>query len=308
MSTALGYRAFGGADVQEFFDRPDPAPGPAEVLIRVAAAGVNPLDHLLRSGYAPRMNGHLPFPQVLGMEAAGTVLAVGADVTGLSAGDRVAGFALTGAGTYVGTTLLLAESTGRIPDALPETWAATIPVAGTTALDALDQLALPAGASVLVNGVGGGVGIAVAQIARDRGLVVVGTASAAKRDLVAKTGATFVDYTAGDVVDRLRAHAPDGFDAVVDTVGGDSLRAVAPLAATPGALLSVGDLSVPELGGVFVHRRLDRDSIERVAELMATGRLDPHITATYPLARAGEALALVETRHAAGKLVIDMTL
>src|SRR5690606_9962327 len=138
MSTALGYRAFGGADVQEFFDRPDPAPGPAEVLIRVAAAGVNPLDHLLRSGYVPQMNGHLPFPQVLGMEAAGTVLAVGADVTGLSVGDRVAGFALTGAGTYVGTTLLLAESTGRIPDALPETWAATIPVAGTTALDALD--------------------------------------------------------------------------------------------------------------------------------------------------------------------------
>jgi NADPH:quinone reductase-like Zn-dependent oxidoreductase len=241
------------------------------------------------------------------MEAAGTVLAVGDEVTGLAVGDRVTGFALTGAGTYVGTTLLLAESTARIPDALPENWAATIPVSGTTALDVLDQLALPAGASLLVNGIGGGVGIAVAQIARDRGLVVVGTGSAAKRDLATRTGATFVDYTAGDVVDRLRAQAPGGFDAVVDTVGGDSLRGVAPLA-KPDALVSVGDMSVTELGGVFVRRRLDRSGLERVAELMVTGRLDPNITATYPLARAEEALALVESHHASGKLVIDMSL
>lgn len=308
MSRALGYRSFGGAEVQEFFERPDPAPGPAEVLIRVAAAGVNPLDHILRSGRVPDMNGHLPFPQVLGMEAAGTVLAVGAEVTGPAVGDRVTGFALTGAGTYAGTTLLLGESTARIPDALPDTWAAAIPIAGTTALDVLDQLDLPAGASLLVNGIGGGVGSAVAQIARDRGLVVVGTGSAAKRDLAIKVGATFVDYTAGDVVESLRAHAPDGFDAVVDTVGGASLREVAPLAAKPDALVSIGDMSVTELGGEFVRRHLDRGGLERVAELMVTGRLDPNITATYPLARAGEALALVESRHAAGKLVIDMNL
>lgn len=306
MSTALGYRTFGGADVQEFFDRPAPSPGPHEVLVRVAAAGVNPLDHLLRSGHVPDLNGHLPFPQVLGMEAAGTVLAVGAEVTGLAVQDRVAGFALTGAGTYAGTTLLLAESTARVPDTLPETWAATIPVAGTTALDALDQIALPAGASLLVNGIGGGVGIALAQIARDRGLVVAGTGSAAKRDRATEAGALFFDYTAGEVVARLREHAPDGFDAVVDTVGGDSLRSVAPLAAKRDTLISVTDHGVTELGGAFVHRRLDRSGIERVAGLMAAGRLDPHITATYPLARADEALALVESGHASGKLVIDL--
>ncbi|MBV1941193.1 NADP-dependent oxidoreductase [Streptomyces sp. BV286] len=308
MSTALGYRTFGSADVHEFFDRPVPSPGPLEVLVRVAAAGVNPLDHLLRSGHIQELNGHVPFPQVLGMEAAGTVLAVGDDVTDLAVGDRVTGFALTGAGTYATTTLLLAESTARIPDTLSETWAATIPVAGTTALDVLDQLALPAGASLLVNGIGGGVGIALAQIARDRGLVVVGTGSAAKRDRATATGAAFVEYTAGDVVAQLRMRAPDGFDAVVDTVGGDSLRSVAPLVARPDALVSVGDPSVSELGGAMVHRRLDRSSLERVAELMAAGRLDPNITATYPLARAEEALALVESGHASGKLVIDMRL
>lgn len=156
-----------------------------------------------------------------------------------------------------------------------------------------------------MNGIGGGVGIALAQIARDRGLVVAGTAGTAKRDLVTAVGASFVDYTGGGVADRLRAHAPNGFDAVVDTVGGESLREVAALGTR---LVSVGDQSVTELGGVFVHRRLDRASLERVAELMATGRLDPHITRTYPLARAHEALALVESRHAAGKLVIDLSL
>ncbi|MGV9297203.1 NADP-dependent oxidoreductase [Amycolatopsis sp. NPDC003676] len=295
MSTALGYRSFGAAEVQEFFERPDPTPGPAEVLVRVAAAGVNPLDHLLRAGQVPDLNGHLPFPQVIGMEAAGTVLKTGKDVTGLEIGDRVTGFALTGAGTYAETTLLLGESTARIPDSLPWAWAATIPVAGTTALDVLDQLDLPKGASLLVNGIGGGVGIAVAQLARDRGLVVTGTGSTAKRDLATKYGAAFVDYTAGSVVGN--------FDAVVDTVGGQSLREVAPLGKK---LIAVGDPSVTELGGEFVHRRLDRASLERVAELMVEGRLDPHITGTYPLARAQEALALVESRHAKGKLVISV--
>jgi NADPH:quinone reductase-like Zn-dependent oxidoreductase len=305
MSKALGYKAFGGAEVQEFFERPDPTPGPAEVLVRVAAAGVNPLDHKLRSGHGTALNGHVPFPQVLGMEAAGTVLAIGDDVTGLSIGDRVTGFALTGAGTYAETTVLLGESTARIPDALPDVWAATIPVAGTTALDVLGHLDLPAGASLLVNGIGGGVGIALAQLARDRGLIVAGTASAGKKDLVTATGATFVDYTGDDVVRRLRALAPDGFAAVADNVGGESLRAVAPLAR---AIVSVGDPSVTELGGEMVRRRLDRANLERVAELMTAGRLDPHITRTYPLARADEALALVESGHSSGKVVIDLSL
>jgi NADPH-dependent curcumin reductase CurA len=84
---------------------------------------------------------------------------------------------------------------------------------------------------------------------------------------VTKTGATFVDYTVGDVVDRLRAQAPDGFDAVVDTVGGDSLRGVAPPAAEPDALVPVGDVSATELGGAFVRRRLDRSGLELVIDM-----------------------------------------
>ena len=183
MSEAFGFREFGGPQVQEFFDRPDPVPEPGEVLIRVTAAGVNPLDYVLRAGHVPAFYGGRPFPHVLGAEAAGVVLAAGAEVEGLEVGDTVFGIALNGAGAYARTTVLPGASTARKPEGLRDDWAATIPVAGTTALDALDQLDLPRGATVLINGVGGGVGIMTAQVARNRGLNVIGTGSTAKRAL-----------------------------------------------------------------------------------------------------------------------------
>ncbi|MDV6290980.1 alcohol dehydrogenase catalytic domain-containing protein [Streptomyces sp. UP1A-1] len=216
MGKAWGFGRHGGPEVQEFFDRPDPAPGRGEVLIRVDVAGVNPLDHLLRSGPVDGLDGGRPFPRVLGMEAAGTVLALGEDVDGLEVGDAVFGFALTGGGTYAETTVLSAPHTARIPEGLSATVAATLPVAGTTAVDVLDQLGLPAGATVLVNGVGGGVGLAVARLAVGRGLRVIGTGSTAKREHAEAVGARFVDYTAEDVAAAARALVPDGFDGIVD--------------------------------------------------------------------------------------------
>lgn len=308
MPRALGYRAFGGPEVQEFVDRPDPVPAAREVAVAVRAAGVNPIDHLLRAGVLPALNGAVPFPQVLGMEAAGVVTAVGADVRGLDVGDRVVGFALTGAGTYAHSTVLLGSATARTPDGLSDTWAATIPVAGTTALDVLDQLDLPAGARLLVNGVGGGVGLATAQLARARGLEVVGTGSTAKRAVATATGATFVDYTRGPVDELLREVAPEGVDGIVDTVGGAALRVVAPLAVEPSRVVAVGDPGVVEIGGAMVERHTDRATLERVADLMVQGVLDPQITAVRSLEHADKALADVENGHAVGKTVIDLAL
>ncbi|MEU7786620.1 NADP-dependent oxidoreductase [Amycolatopsis sp. NPDC049159] len=306
MGQAWGFGSYGGPEVQEFFDRPDPAPGRGEVLIRVDVAGVNPLDHLLRSGLVPGLDGGRPFPRVLGMEAAGTVLALGEDVDGLEVGDAVFGFALTGGGTYAETTVLSAPNTARIPAGLSATVAATLPVAGTTAVDALDQLGLPAGATILVNGVGGGVGLAVARLAVARELRVIGTGSTAKREHAEAVGVRFVDYTAGDVVAAARELVPDGFDGIVDLAGGTSLRTVAPLAREPRTVISVGDMSVSELGGRFVERRLDRESLERSARLALDGVLAPVITAVHPFSDASAALATVENGHAAGKVVIKV--
>jgi NADPH2:quinone reductase len=307
MGKAWGFRGFGGPDVQEFFDRPDPAPGSGEVLIQVDVAGVNPLDHLLRAGLVPGLDGGRPFPRVLGMEAAGTVLAVGENVDGLEVGDAVFGFALTGGGTYAETTVLSATNTARIPAGLSATVAATLPVAGTTAVDALDQLGLPAGATILVNGVGGGVGLAVARLAVARGLRVLGTGSSAKREQAEAIGVRFVDYTAEDVVAMARELVPDGVDGIVDLVGGTSLRLVASLAREPRNVIAVGDQSVPELGGRFVERRLDRENLARSARLALDGVLAPVVSAVHPLSDAPAALAAVENCHASGKVVIKVT-
>ncbi|MGW8782839.1 alcohol dehydrogenase catalytic domain-containing protein [Streptomyces sp. NPDC055796] len=293
--------------MQEFFDRPDPVPGRGEVLIRVDVAGVNPLDHLLRSGLVDGLDGGRPFPRVLGMEAAGTVLALGEDVNGLEVGDAVFGFALTGGGTYAETTVLSAPNTARIPDGLSAAAAATLPVAGTTAVDVLDQLGLPAGATVLVNGVGGGVGLAVARLAIGRALRVTGIGSTVKREHAEAIGMRFVDYTVEDVAAAARELVPDGFDGIVDLVGGTSLRTVAPLARDPLNVIAVGDMSVSDLGGRFVERRVDRENLERSARLALDGVLAPVITAVHPLSGAPAALAAVENGHTSGKVVIKVT-
>ncbi|WP_330276924.1 NADP-dependent oxidoreductase [Lentzea sp. NBC_00516] len=306
MGQAWGFGKHGGPEVQEFFDRPDPVPGRGEVLIRVDVAGVNPLDHLVRSGQVPGLDGGRPFPRVLGMEAAGTVLALGGDVDGLEVGDAVFGFALTGGGTYAETTVLSAPNTARIPAGLSAIVAATLPVAGTTAVDALDQLGLPAGATVLVNGVGGGVGLAVARLAISRELRVIGTGSTAKREQAEAVGVRFIDYAAEDVVAAPRELVPDGFDGIVDLVGGASLRTVAPLARDPRNVIAVGDASVADLGGRFVERRLDRENLERSARLALDGVLAPVITAVHSLSDAPAALATVENGHTSGKVVIKV--
>ncbi|SFQ95059.1 NADPH:quinone reductase [Lentzea waywayandensis] len=306
MGQALGFGRNGGPEVQEFFDRPDPVPGRGEVLIRVEVAGVNPLDHLVRSGLVPGLDGGRPFPRVLGMEAAGTVLALGEDVDGLEVGDAVFGFALTGGGTYAETTVLSAANTARVPAGLSAIVAATLPVAGTTAVDVLDQLGLPAGATVLVNGVGGGVGLAVARLAVERELRVIGTGSTAKREHAEAIGVRFIDYATEDVVAAARELVPDGFDGIVDLVGAASLRTVAPLARDPRAVIAVGDASVADLGGRFVERRLDRENLERSARLAVDGVLAPVITAVHSLSDAPAALAAVENGHASGKVVIKV--
>ncbi|SFY52683.1 Phthiocerol synthesis polyketide synthase type I PpsC [Streptomyces sp. F-1] len=260
-----------------------------------------------RSSLVDGLDGGRPFPRVLGMEAAGTVLARGEDVDGLEVGDAVLGFALTGGGTYAETTVLSVLNTARIPEGLSVTVAATLPVAGTTAVDVLDQLGLPAGATVLVNGVGGGVGLAAARLAVGRELRVIGTGSTAKREHAAAIGVRFIDYTAGDVVSAARELVPDGFDGIVDLVGGASLRtAVAPLAQDPRNVIAVGDMSVPDLGGRFVERRIDRENLERFARLAIEGALSPVITAVHPLSDAPAALATVENGHTSGKVVIKV--
>ncbi|MFD9906967.1 zinc-binding alcohol dehydrogenase family protein [Streptomyces sp. NPDC059063] len=304
MAKAYAYTRHGGPEVEALIDRKVPDPGPGELLIAVRAAGVNPVDHKLRSGY--RRPGQAPaeLPEVLGSEAAGVVERVGPGVEGFAVGDAVFGSTLTGG--YAAYTLLPAAIAAHKPDGLSFAEAAALPVAAATAYDGIRQLALPAGSTLLVTGVGGGVGGSAARLALHEGIRVIGTASEAKREYVESLGVTHV-ASGPDVAERVRAVAPDGVDAVFDLVGGDHLRAVADLVADRTKLITAGGKQiVGELGGAPVARARTGAVLDAVASLAAAGVLRPHITATYPLERAGEALRAVETGHALGKVVIEV--
>jgi NADPH2:quinone reductase len=302
---AFGYSVNGGPEVQEFLDLPVPTPLPGELLVKVRAAGVNPVDWKIRSGrYGPADAADLP--AVLGSEAAGVVREVGGDVDGFAVGDEVFGAVAPGSGGYAEYTLLTAVATAAKPPQVSFTDAATLTVAAATAHDGVTQLALEPGQTLLINGVSGGVGVSAAQIARDLGINVIGTAGVDKQALVESLGGTLVPYGDG-VADRIRQLLPDGVHAIFDLAGGDGLRAVAELLGDRGKLISAGDpATVAELGGHMIERDRTSRVLDIVAGMVAAGKLDPHVEDIISLDDAADAIAAVEAGHARGKVVIQI--
>ncbi len=296
---AYGFTRFGDSSVEALLERPVPVPGEGELLVRVDAAGVNPGDAKLREG----AYGEVPLPAILGREVAGVVEAVGPGVTGVTLGEAVFGGTPGLLGGWAERALVVAAFAAPLPAGVDPVSAAVLPVAAGTAFDALVQLALPRGATLLVNGAGGGVGVVTVQLAVARGVRVVGVASPAKHDLIARYGAMPVAYGPG-LAEAVRAVAPR-IDAVFDLVGGDALRAAARLAADPAMVRSVADRAlVARLGGSGVERDRSTRVLAEIAALVADGRLDPHVTETFDLRDAREALARVETGRAEGKIAL----
>ncbi|MFD4400690.1 NADP-dependent oxidoreductase [Kitasatospora sp. NPDC058478] len=301
MAKAFGFVDYGGPETQEFLDRPVLEPGPGQLAIAVGAAGVNPVDWKIRTGLLGRER---ELPAVMGQEASGVVLQVGPGVTGFTPGDEV--FGLAAAGAYAEQTLMRAELSALKPEGVGFDQAAVLPVSAATADDAVRDLGLGAGRTLLILGIAGGVGSAAAQIARSRGLIVLGTASDANRAYVESLGAVPVRYGDG-VAERIAAAAPDGVDGILDLVGGDALRAAAPVRKDRTELVSTADpATVAELGGRYITRSTTSETLSALAALVAAGELDPNITGRYPLARAAEALAFVESGHARGKVVLEV--
>ncbi|MBN9734949.1 MULTISPECIES: NADP-dependent oxidoreductase [unclassified Pseudonocardia] len=293
-----GFLRPGGPEQQAFLDAPEPEAGPDELLVRVRAAGVNPGDWRVREG-----SYGVEGPAVLGREVAGTVVATGDGVAGFVPGDEVFGGCPGMLGGWAPLARVTASFAAHRPDAVTPEQAAVLPVAAGTAWDTLENLGLPPGATLLVNGAGGGVGLPLVQLARLRGLHVVGTASPAKHDLLARLGTTPVTYGEG-VADRIRAAAPGGVDGALDLVGGDALRAVAGLVPR-GRLYSVADKPlVAELGGSDVPRDRSTAVLAGLARFVAAGELDPLVREVRPLDEAGAALAAVEGGHVTGKIVL----
>lgn len=303
MPRAFGFVDYGGPETQEFLDRPELLPGPGQLAVAVRAAGVNPVDWKIRSGLLGRQGRDLP--SVMGQEAAGVVLRVGPDVTAFTPGDEV--FGVAAAGAFAEQTLLRAGMSALKPAAVGFDQAATLAVATATADDAVRDVGLGSGRTLLILGAAGGVGSAATQIARSRGLRVIGTASDANRGHVEALGAVHVRYGEG-VAERIAQAAPDGVDGILDLVGGAAPRDAAGALADRSKLVSTADpATAAELGGRYVTRSTTSESLAALAALVAAGELAVHITASYPLAHAAEALALVESGHAKGKIVLEVS-
>jgi NADPH:quinone reductase-like Zn-dependent oxidoreductase len=295
----------GGPEVLMVEEVERPEPGPTEVLVRVAAAGVNPVDWKVRAGGG--FLGEPPF--TVGWDVAGEVEAVGFGVTWLAPGDRVFGMPRfpREAACYAEYVVSPSRHLARIPDGLDDVKAAAVPLAGLTAWQALvDTAGVGAGSRVLVLGAAGGVGHLAVQIAKVRGAWVAGTASAAKHDFLAELGADeAIDYTTEEIADRVR-----DLDVVLDAVGGDAgVGAVAALR-DGGMLVTVSGSSVAGLREAAADRiRIEGILVEpdRVGmNGLAAAGLRPHVQATFPLEHAAEAHRLGEQGRTRGKIVLTV--
>ncbi|MER7666095.1 MULTISPECIES: NADP-dependent oxidoreductase [unclassified Streptomyces] len=307
---AIGQDTLGGPDVLKIVETARPAPGPAEVLVRVHAAGVNPTDHWHRATGGLLADGPVP----LGWDVSGVVEETGLGVTMYRPGDEVFGMPRLPqpAGAYAEFMTSPARHLARKPAALSHVQAAALPVAGLTAWQSLvDTADVRPGQRVLVHAAAGGVGHLAVQIAKARGAFVIGTASTAKQDFVRGLGADeVVDYTTTDFVRAVR-----DVDVVLDTVGGEygprSLEVLRP----GGLLVSLASPAETYLSAVAERRGLragftivepDHLGLRELTALTESGRLRVEIAAVLALEDAGKAHELGEGGGMRGKVVLHV--
>jgi NADPH:quinone reductase-like Zn-dependent oxidoreductase len=298
MMKAARFSRFGGPEVLEIVDLPDPHPGPGQVRIVVRAAGVNASDWKKRQGL---MDPELP--QTLGYEAAGVVDEPGEGVTGVTIGDRVSGLSAEGAAQ---AELAVLSFYAPIPPSLDFAEAAALPAAVETAWRALDQLGAGDGSTVLINGASGSVGAAAVQLAVARGARVIGTASPANHDYLRSLGAEPVAYGKG-MGGRVRALAPGGVDLALDVAGSGVLPELIEVAGGPGHVVTIADFAGAQKYGVRFSRGDDGRALHALAEigaLIESGRFSVPVVQTFPLAEIAAAHRAGEHGHGRGKLVL----
>ncbi len=310
MAQARQWKAtdFGGPEVLELVTAELPDPGPGEVTIEVHAAGMNPSDY---KGFAGGDRASLPRP--VGSEVAGVLVALGPD-TGIASGagavgDEVLAFRITGG--YASAVTVPAADVFAKPAALDFPAAANLLLAGATAADTLRTVDAAAGETILVHGASGAVGVSVLQQARLLGARAVGTAGEHSFDTVRRFGGIPVAYGPG-LADRVRAAAPEGVAAAIDTVGTDeavdvSVELVADRQriVTIAAMGRAGETGIRSVGGVSPDSAAFRAGVRaRLVELAAAGELVVPVARTFPLTEAPEALRLLMTGHAGGKLAL----
>ncbi|WP_022901323.1 NADP-dependent oxidoreductase [Humibacter albus] len=297
----VSFAEFGGPEVLQVVDAPVPHAGRGQVRIAVQAAGVNPVDWRIREGQfqksATESHGAIGLPAGVGQDAAGIVDEVGEGVHGVEAGDRVFG---RGWSTYAEHAVLFAWA--PVPENLTFAEAAGYPSVVETALRILREVGVQPGQTLLVNGASGGVGSAVLQIARERGIRVIGTAGPGNQDYLRDLGAVATTYGDG-WVDRVRQYG--AIDAALDLVGSGILPDLVDLTGDPEAVITIADLSAAAHGVRFSG--VGGPIFEALAEavdLIARGKLRIPVEKAYPLEHAAAAHADSRAGHTRGRRVI----
>lgn len=299
---AIVYTEHGGPEVLHTADLARPEPGPGEVRVRVHAAGVNPFDSKVRAGRIPGLPGS--FPAVPGSDIAGVVDAVGPGVTEFAVDDAVLGSASTGG--YATYTLAKAAKLVAKPATVDWTVAAGLPGVATTAYRVLALVAAKPGETLLIDGAAGGVGTIAVQIARSRGMIVIGTASEGNHAYLRELGALPVAYGAG-LVERVRDIAPLGVDAALDFSGRGSLPDLVALADGPERVLTIAAGDAAEHGVRASYGGPAEEvpgALAEAVELVAAGTVVVPIAGTYSLAEAEAAHREIDGGHVRGKLVL----
>jgi len=304
---AVRIHQYGGREVLSIDDIPVPDAGPGEVLVRVVAASINPVDWKVRQGYLAQMIPH-PMPLTLGWDVSGVVAAVGAGVVQWQVGDAVFSRPdLARNGTYAEFVTVRAGECARKPRTISHVEAASLPLAGITAWEAMiDKAGVRPGQRVLIHAGSGGVGSLAIQLVRAAGATVIATTSGRNRALVESLGADqVVDYTTTNVAD-----AVEPVDVVFDTLGGAAQEASWSLLKPGGILVSIisppSEARAAALGvrAGFVFIGPNAPVLERLAGMVDDGRLRPLVGAEFGLADIAKAHELSESGRAVGKIVL----
>ncbi|MFJ8587114.1 NADP-dependent oxidoreductase [Streptomyces sp. NPDC093595] len=305
---AISFRRYGGPEVLEYGERPDPKVGPDKVLVRVRAAAVNPVDWKVQAGYLDTALDAF-FPVIPGWDVSGVVVQPGIGVTEFGVGDEVMGYVREDVvchGTFAEYVAAPVRTLARKPRTLGFEESAALPLAGLTAYQVLHHaLRVRAGETLLVHAASGGVGSMAVQIARHLGARVIGAARDTGQDRVRELGAEPVAYGDGFKA-RVKALAPHGVDAAFDTVGGQVLKDTANLLAPEGRLASVADGEVIGLGGRYCWVRPDPADLAALADLADQGALTVRVAATFPLEKAADAQRANREGGLHGKVVVTV--
>ncbi|WP_165979733.1 NADP-dependent oxidoreductase [Kocuria rosea] len=303
---ALTYARYGGPEVLELTDLPEPKVPPGWVLLKVRSAAINPVDwKIMAGGLDPLME--VQFPVVPGWDVSGVVEAVGIDVPEWAPGNEVISYARTDwvhGGTMAEYVALPARLLAPKPASVDWDRAAALPLAGLTAYQALGRLEVAAGDVVLVHNASGGVGGYAVQLAVARGARVIGTASEANHEYLRGLGAEPVAYGDG-LPERVRELAPDGVDVVVDLVGGVVEQTLAVLK-DGGRHASVADDAVEAHGGTWMWVRPSAEDLTELGRLVDRGALRIELARSVPLAEGVEAYRLSQEGHVRGKIAVRM--